>query len=179
LVANDLLAARQEVQRRTVLLDSTAPTDGLTRLACWLTKGLQRLIKPVNRVIPLTTAAVGLITNIQMVRPVYQILLSVVRLPFLAIIVGSSWLWLKAPWLRPLLLVILLPLFSMLVYLALALLPDYKKGDKYWNLALCDSWPLSWLLLRPAGEQQRKSQAPTASRATSAKVAKKARNRRR
>lgn len=74
--------------------------------------------------------------------------LTVLWLPQLGLLVGTSWLWLRVPILRPLL---LLPgvLVAVIADTYVALMPDPEKDSKYAKLTLATEWPLSSLLLQP------------------------------
>lgn len=66
-------------------------------------------------------------------------------------ILGASWLWLRAWYLRPLLLV---PgvVISLLAHLYVMLAPEPERDAKYSKLSISDEWPLTWYLLRPPAE---------------------------
>lgn len=74
--------------------------------------------------------------------------LSVIWWPFLALLPGTSWLWLHAWYLRPLLLI---PgvIFSALATLYIMLMPEPEKDSKFMKLSLAGEWPLSWYLVWP------------------------------
>ena len=74
-------------------------------------------------------------------------MLSAVWLPFLGFLLGSSWLWLKVPFFRPLLLpgVIIARLANVYVSLVPKMGEHYQKVLK---MTLCDSWPLSLIVFQ-------------------------------
>ena len=78
----------------------------------------------------------------------FILVLSVIWLPFAAFLLGTSWLWLKAWYLRP---VLLIPgvLVAVVAHAYVMLAPDSERDSKYTKLTLTDSWPLSWYLLHP------------------------------
>lgn len=74
--------------------------------------------------------------------------LTLLWLPQLGLLIGTSWLWLKVPLSRPFL---LLPGVAIAVVADtyVSLMPDPEKDSKYTKLALASEWPLTFLLLRP------------------------------
>ena len=67
--------------------------------------------------------------------------------PIWGFLVGTSWLWLKYAWLRPILLVPGL-LGALVATVFLMLVPDPKKEPEY--ITLIQEWPLSWQIYRPS-----------------------------
>ena len=76
----------------------------------------------------------------------FFMLLSAVWIPFWALLVGSSWLWLRQPWTRP---ILLLPgmALSLALTVVLMLVPDPEKHPKY--VTITQEWPLTWNLWYP------------------------------
>jgi hypothetical protein len=69
---------------------------------------------------------------------------------FFAMLLGTSWLWIRAWYLRPLLLV---PgvLIAVLADVYVSFVPDMgKKYQKILKMTLCDSWPYSYLVFEEA-----------------------------
>jgi hypothetical protein len=125
------------------------PKDILTLTAWVLAKSLallSTLLLPVEMV---TTAIGGCLLALTF--GLLAILLTMIWLPLYALLLGTSWLWLKAWYLRPLL---ILPgvLVSFVADVFVMLAPEPEKGVKWAKLALAHEWPLSWLLLRPPEE---------------------------
>ena len=72
--------------------------------------------------------------------------LSLVWLPFLGYLLGTSWLWLKVPVLRPLL-IIPSVLVATVGNTFVAFVPDMGEPfQKQLKGVFCDSWPYSWLI---------------------------------
>jgi len=70
--------------------------------------------------------------------------LSLIWLPFFGYALGTSWLWIKVPILRP---ILLLPsvLINTIGVTYVAFIPDFGEPfQKALKGALCDSWPYSW-----------------------------------
>ena len=75
-------------------------------------------------------------------------LLSVIWFPLLGVILGSSWLWLRAPILRP---VLILPgvVVAVVSDIYVSLVPDMgEKYQKLLKLGICDSWPYSLIVFK-------------------------------
>lgn len=72
--------------------------------------------------------------------------ITVAWLPFLGLLAGSSWLWLRFPITRPLL---LLPgsILSLTLTAFLMIVPDPEKKPNYVDIA--KHWPLTWYIWRP------------------------------
>ena len=68
---------------------------------------------------------------------------------FMGPLLATSWLWIRAPWLRPLLLPVGVPLaalgyaFNLLIYV-----PPQDRDSKAQKMILCMFWPLSLPLMR-------------------------------
>ena len=81
------------------------------------------------------------------------------------LLMGSSWLWLKSFWYRPL---IILPGMALAVvaFVFLMLVPDPQKNAKY--LSLAREWPLSLHLWKPPNDyfRARREGSPDAGPAT-------------
>jgi hypothetical protein len=123
------------------------PKDIFTLGAYGLNGVLRLILFPVNLIlVPPFTFVLGILATITF--GLLLMLLSLVWLVFFGIIMGSSWLWIKAPLARPLLFIpgVLIVLVSD-VYVSL--IPDMgEKHQKLIKLALCDSWPFSLLVYR-------------------------------
>jgi hypothetical protein len=74
--------------------------------------------------------------------------LSIIWLPQLGLLLGTSWLWLKAPILRPFLLIPGVAI-AVISNTYVALMPDPEKASKYTKLAITSEWPLSIMLVHP------------------------------
>lgn len=78
--------------------------------------------------------------------------LSLVWLPFLGFLLGTSWLWLKVPVLRPFL-IIPGALLGVVGATFVAFVPDMgERFQKQLKGVCCDSWPYSWLIYRLSKE---------------------------
>ena len=81
----------------------------------------------------------------------FLLVLAAIWLPLLGLLLGTSWLWLKAWPLRP---VLLIPgvLIALLSHVFVILAPEPERDVKDAKLALAEEWPLTWYLLRPPPE---------------------------
>jgi hypothetical protein len=123
------------------------PKDILTVGAYGLNAGLRLVLFPVNLIlVPPFTFVLGILTMITF--GLLLMILSLVWFIFFGFIIGSSWLWIKAPLARP---ILFLPgvLIVLVSDIYVSLIPDMgEKYQKLIKLALCDSWPFSLLVYR-------------------------------
>ena len=122
------------------------PADIVTKFARMLVKyttSLLEVLKPISMV---TTAVGGCLVVITI--GILALPISFVWSPFQYLLVGTSWLWLQAWYLRPILLIPgLIIAFTGNFYVML--MPDFERGAKKTKLAICEEWPLSWYLTHP------------------------------
>ena len=78
--------------------------------------------------------------------------LDIVWIMVWGLLVGTSWIWLKFVWARPLL---VLPGMALAVaaHIFIMIAPDPHKNDKYPRVA--GEWPLTWLVWNPPEEYYR------------------------
>ena len=143
------MAVIQDIEGPSALARQHGPQDIFTRAAQISMKvgsAALLILIPVQFV---TTAVGGCL--IALTFGLFAILLSLIWLPFLGLLLGSSWLWLKVPLLRPILLVpgVLVALVAD-AYVMLA--PEPEADAKWAKLTLAGEWPLSWLISFPPDE---------------------------
>jgi hypothetical protein len=125
---------------------STDMHGWLTKLAWRTNRGISVLLMPLSVLNPFTTAILGLIGVVT---------LKIALVPFFIVgalmigwLLGTSWLWLKVPILRPLVFllgVIIAPLCLRYV----GWIPAFSRPDiRLRSINLCASWPLSLALWR-------------------------------
>lgn len=136
---------------RIVRARENAPKDALTRLAQRLTKFLCAINLVFIPVQIVTTLVGGCLVALTL--GLFALVMNLLWLPFLGVLLATSWIWLRVPLARP---VLLLPgpIIAWVCDLLVMLLPD-DRDSKRTKLALTAEWPLSWLLMRPLedGEQ--------------------------
>jgi hypothetical protein len=125
---------------------ANAPKDFLTKLAIVLTKVL---ISPTLFLTPIqifTTSIGGCLIGLTF--GAIAFVLSIIWWPFMILLLGSSWIWLRSWYSRP---ILLFPgvLIALISHIYIMLAPDPEKDAKYTKLSMADEWPLSWYLLRP------------------------------
>ena len=123
------------------------PRDPLT-ISAYMLNGILRLaiLLPSIVLVPIFTLVLGLLVTISF--GTLLMLFSAIWLPFLGIILGSSWLWLKIPILRPILLIPSV-IIAVVTFFYVSLIPDMgEKYQKVLKLGICDSWPYSYLVWR-------------------------------
>jgi hypothetical protein len=138
-----------DIELRVELAKEYGLTAILTRIAWGLAKSLAvitMLLLPLEMV---TTAVGGCLLALTF--GLLTIPLTVIWLPLYGLLLGTSWLWLKAWYLRP---ILMLPgvLVSFVAGAFVMLAPEPERAAKWAKLAFAQEWPLSWLLLRPPDE---------------------------
>jgi len=118
----------------------------LTRPA-WLTNtGISLLLMPLTLLTPIMTFLLGLVGSVTFT--IALLPLNLMWLLMLSWLYGTSWLWLKAPALRPLIFLpgaLTAPLFGVYV----AWMPAYGEFDaRLAKINACASWPLTAALWR-------------------------------
>ena len=145
--ANAVVNAQLEEAR------TEGPRDFLT-IGTWIFNGiLNLLLLPAIFLVPVFTFVLGLAVTATFGLLLFP--LSVLWLPFFGTLLGTSWLWLKIPVLRPFL---LLPgvIIARVANLYVSLTPDMgEKYQKVLKMGLCDAWPLSLLLFQISIRDQR------------------------
>ena len=126
---------------------ASVPKTKMTIAAVFLNSliGLILAIPLAILVIP-TTMILALLVHLSF--GMLLLIFSLVWLPVFALLLGSSWLWLKIPLLRPILLVPGL-VIARIGFIYTSLVPDMgEKHQKAIKLALCDQWPITYRLLQ-------------------------------
>jgi hypothetical protein len=138
-----------DMNYRISLAKAHAPKDIFTKAATFLLKVVSLVSLILTPVQIVTTALGGCLIAITF--GVFSLVLSVIWWPLLLLLLGSSWLWLRAWYLRPILLV---PgvLVSAVASLYVILAPEPEKDAKYAKLSIAGEWPLTWYLIKPPAE---------------------------
>ena len=133
------------IDSRIYIAGELRPRDRLTTTALALTKVL---IFPTIVLLPVAAITTFVGRGLRyLFFGGYDLLFLVLWLPFMGLLAGTSWLWLRMPITRPLLL-IPGPILAVISHTFSMLLPD-KFDTKYGRSALADIWPLSWYVLVP------------------------------
>jgi hypothetical protein len=123
-----------------------APRDILTKLTRILTKAITSILIILLPIAKMTSAVAGclIVFTIGFLSFVFL----VVWLPMYHILIATSWLWLKAWYLRPILLIPgVVIAFASDIWVILT--PDFRRHAKQKKQAMCEEWPLSWYLVSP------------------------------
>ena len=124
------------------------PQDPLTIFAYGLNTVCRLLLLPTLLLIPLVTAVLGLLVAITF--GLLLLPLSLLWMPIFGFLIGSSWLWIRAWYVRPLIL-ILGVVIAILGNLYTSFVLDMgEKYQKVLKIGLCDSWPHSYNVFRLA-----------------------------
>ena len=135
-----------DIDFRATFARVNSPTDFFTVLArlvvSRVTLVLAFVLWPLDSVLRLVGK--GLVSVV--LGMIVLMVLDLSWLPVWGTLVGTSWLWLNYPWLRP---ILILPgmFLAILAHIYIMLAPDPHKNAKYPRLA--GEWPLSWMLWRP------------------------------
>lgn len=134
-------AAVQVIINRAIAL---GPQDPLTKLAYILRTGLGLATFPTIILIPPVTIIMAILVTCTF--GLLLLPLSALWLLFLGFLMGSSWLWIKIPVSRPLLII---PgvLLATLAGVYVSLVPDMgEKYQKVLKMGMADTWPYSFLM---------------------------------
>jgi hypothetical protein len=134
---------------RISLAHTFAPEDIFTKVARVLVPATQLPLMVLAPVEMVTTALGGCLAGCTF--GLLFVVLSIIWWPFLAFLLGTSWLWLHAWYLRP---ILLLPgvIVALVADLYVMLMPEPEKDAKYMKLSMAGEWPLSWYLFKPPAE---------------------------
>ena len=143
-----------DMEYRISLAEAHAPKDILTKTATLSLKVISVVLMVLVPLEMVTTAIGGCL--IALTFGILLFVLSVIWWPFLILLLGTSWLWLHAWYVRP---ILLIPgvLIATLAELYVMLAPDPEKDAKHAKLSITGVWPLSWYLIRPPAEYYRGS----------------------
>jgi len=141
--------AISDIAYRAELAHVHAPKDVLTKIAVVSVKVATTALTILLPLQIVTTGLGGCL--IALTFGIAFFVLDLIWWPFLVLLLGTSWLWLHAWYLRPILLV---PgvLISILGHLYVMLTPDPERDAKYAKLSITNEWPLSWYLMKPPPE---------------------------
>ena len=137
-----------EALQITNMFSSNAQTVGpqclLTKAAYMMNMILRMLLFPKFLLMPIVTLVLGLLVSISF--GILLLPLSIIWMAFFAILLGTSWLWIRAWYLRPFLLV---PgvFIAVIADLYTSFVPDMgEKYQKILKLTICNEWPYSYLV---------------------------------
>lgn len=138
-----------DMQYRISLAQDHAPKDILTKTAIVLVKVLTGVLIILAPIQVVTTALGGCLIAITF--GLLTFVLTLIWWPFFVLLMGTSWLWLHAWYLR---IILLVPgaLIATLANLYVMLAPEPEKDAKLQKLAITDEWPLSWYLIKPPAQ---------------------------
>lgn len=138
-----------DMEYRISLAKEYAPKDILTKIAVFSTKVTTSVLVVLMPVQLLTTAIGGCLIAITF--GVLLFILTLIWWPFLLLLLGTSWLWLHAWYLRP---ILLIPgvLIATLADAYVMLAPEPEHAAKFAKLSIAGEWPLSWYLIKLPAE---------------------------
>ena len=139
-----VLPANQVVEMFINNAKAAGPKDPLTIAALFANMVLRMLLFPLILITPLVTLVLGLL--VQLSFGILLLPLSVIWMAIFPLLLGTSWLWIRAWYLRPFLIV---PgvFIAVLSDVYVSFVPDMgEKYQKIVKLAFCDSWPYTFLV---------------------------------
>jgi hypothetical protein len=123
------------------------PSDIFTLLAISIVYHLGKLIEVVMLPVDYASRKLGQLSVLFVGWGlILFFLMTALWIPFWGLLMGSSWLWLRYPLTRPLLLIPGVP-FALILTIVLMLVPDPEKQKRYVSIA--QVWPLTWNLWQP------------------------------
>ena len=136
----------EDLNGRVKAVKTVAPDDFLTGLARILTKAFTYILFILLPLSKLTSAVAGFL--IVLTIGVLSFFFLFIWLPLYHLLVATSWLWLKAWYLRP---ILLIPgvIIAFVSDIWVILTPDFRREAKQKKQAMCSEWPLSWYLIYP------------------------------
>jgi hypothetical protein len=142
----DIYKNISDTEYRAALAREYAPKDVLTTTTIISVKAITGIFTILIPLQVITTSIGGCLIGITF--GFFTLLLSVVWLPFYGLLVGTSWLWINAWYLR---LILIIPgiCIATIGYIYVMLAPEPEKDAKVMKLAITDMWPLSWYLIKP------------------------------
>lgn len=135
-----------DIRERIAAARASGPSDIFTKFTKILVKFTTSFLVLLSPIYKITTAVGGCLVVVTI--GVLALPILFLWLPFYYLLAGTSWLWIKAWYLR---LVIVLPgiLLAVIADFYVKLMPDFERGSKRKKLAICEEWPLSWYLTHP------------------------------
>ena len=135
-----------DLRERIAVAKANGPSDIFTKLARMLVKFTTSLLALLTPISLITRAVGGCLIVVTIGFLALPILF--VWSPFYILLAGTSWLWLRAWYLRPILIIpgVIIAFFADLYVM---LMPDFERGSKLTKLAICEEWPISWYLSHP------------------------------
>ena len=140
----------EDLDLRVAYIRAHGPSDFVTLLARYVASrvnwALALILTPVDKIVQV----LGHVMFIFAVIPLMLLLLlTIVWFPVWGALVGTSWLWLRYSWARP---ILIIPgiLVSFVATIFVMLVPDPQKKPEY--VILMQEWPLSWEVFRPSEE---------------------------
>ena len=140
------LTQRNDLEDRIKESRANAPSDIFTKFARILVKFITSLLVVLTPVAKLTSASGGCL--IVFTIGFLSFLFGLLWLPWFYFLISTSWLWLKAWYLR---LILLIPgvIIAVAADIYVMFTPDFGRGVKQRKRAMCEEWPLSWCINNP------------------------------
>lgn len=135
-----------EMESRLAWAKIQGPQDLFTRLALFLNMlfGIARIVLVPVQIVTTTVSGLAIALTFGLLLLPLTVIWWVMIYPLL----GSSFLWIKVPFLRPFLVPCIIVAFIGATFVQLVSNPD-GPTDRHTKIVLCEAWPLTWLVFRP------------------------------
>jgi hypothetical protein len=142
----DLFSQYNDLEDRVRAARANAPRDILTRFTRMLVKYVTSLLVVFTPFAKVTSAIGGCL--IVFTIGFLSFLFALIWLPMYRLLIWTSWLWIKAWYLR---LLLLFPGFviAFIADMWVMFTPDFRRDSGRKKRALCEEWPLSWYINSP------------------------------
>ena len=140
------LQANAVVSAMLTEAQAAGPRDPFTLFAFTLNSILKLILIPTMLLVPIVTFALGILVSLTF--GLLLFLLSLIWLPIFGLLLGTSWLWLRAWYLRP---ILIIPgvITAFIGSLYVRFVPDMgEKYQKVLKLGYCDAWPWTYTMFR-------------------------------
>jgi hypothetical protein len=142
----DLFGQYNDLEDRIRAARGNAPTDILTGFAKILVKSATSLLVVFTPFAKVTSAVGGCLIVFSV--GFLSFFVALIWLPLYYMLIGTSWLWVRAWYLR---IILLLPgiVIAFIADMWVMFTPDFRRDSGLKKRALCEEWPLSWYINNP------------------------------
>ena len=142
----DLFSRYEDLEDRVRAARTNAPKDIFTRFPRMLVKTTTSLLTVFTPFAKVTSAVGGCL--IVFTVGFLSFLFALIWLPIYHLLIGTSWLWIRAWYLR---LLLLIPgvFIAFIADMWVMFTPDFRRDSGRKKRALCEEWPLSWYINNP------------------------------
>ena len=135
-----------DMYNRVKFARSQSPTDLATIIAHWIVTSVTWILSYLLYPFDYVGRLIGVLLVAVVLGFMLLLILTIIWFPLWLLLVDTSWIWLRYPWSRPLL---LLPgiVVAISAHIYIMLVPDPHKQRHYVNMT--NQWPLTWYIWHP------------------------------